>query len=455
MKQLFFRLYLLLILTLVGLGWSIDKLYNTVSTEEQLTSDVELHKGTFFLLDTELRRHPEHERPSHLEALATSFGYQVQLVEINSLEVIEQASEVAFSSQQLEYLSAGGIVPLFNDIAGESWFFKRLTNTDQIMVLGPIYGEPFVQSDVVYALILFIALAFIVFIWVWPISKGLMSMTRAATAFGKGDFSARASTQVPSPMLNLVERFNSMASRIQRLIKSHKELSHAVSHELRTPIARIRFAMEIIRDEDDKALIHQYIDTMDQNIEELDALVDELLIYARFDREEPQLNITKVNLAELIEEVTERFVVTEPDLHFHVHVDSEGSEKLNDCQIDKDAISRVVDNLLRNAVRYANKHIDVDVSVIGKDVVVAVNDDGPGIPKSQWQALFEPFVRLDQSRDRKSGGIGLGLAIVKRFIELHQGSVKIGQSKKGGASFILAWPHHLSLKTNKVISEKS
>ena len=83
----------------------------------------------------------------------------------------------------------------------------------------------------------FFALAGIVFIWVWPISKGLVAMSRTATEFGKGDWSVRVTTQLSTPLLPLAERFNEMAARIQRLIKSHQELSHAVSHELRTPIA--------------------------------------------------------------------------------------------------------------------------------------------------------------------------------------------------------------------------
>jgi len=80
MKNLFFRLYLLLILTFVGLGWSIDKLYSSVITERQITSDIAIHKGTFFLLSAELKRHNQTGQIQHLSALSTSFGYPVNLV---------------------------------------------------------------------------------------------------------------------------------------------------------------------------------------------------------------------------------------------------------------------------------------------------------------------------------------------------------------------------------------
>lgn len=443
MKNLFFRLYLLLILTFVGLGWSIDKLYSSVITERQITSDIALHKGTFFLLSAELKRHAEAEQTQHLAALSTSFGYPVALVNQDQLiDVIKQNKKqtLGLNKEQLAYLAAGGIATLYYDADGESWFYKKLMGTNKIMVLGPILTEPIIQSDIIYSMVFFIGLAFIVFIWVWPISNGLMTLTKATTAFGKGDFSVRADSRISSPLVLLVERFNSMAERIQRLIKSHKELSHAVSHELRTPIARIRFAMEIIREEDDKALIEQYLDTMDQNIEELDGLVDELLVYAKFDREEPQLTFSNVNLITLLNDVLKRFSLTEPTLSFSLKNDLLPNPNELMCCADKESMARIIDNLVRNAIRYAKHHIEINVSVVDGNCVVSVEDDGPGIPQNQWQVLFDPFVRLDQSRDRKSGGIGLGLAIVKRFIELHHGKATIGQSSLGGASFELKWP---------------
>lgn len=101
---------------------------------------------------------------------------------------------------------------------------------------------------------------------------------------------------------------------------------------------------------------------------------------------------------------------------------------------------RVLDNLVRNAVRYAETHILIQLQINDGHTNLSINDDGPGIPPSSWQTLFEPFVRLDQSRDRNSGGIGLGLAIVKRYVELHKGSISIGQSDMGGAAFIIDLP---------------
>ncbi|MCJ8268403.1 MAG: ATP-binding protein, partial [Psychrosphaera sp.] len=226
-----------------------------------------------------------------------------------------------------------------------------------------------------------------------------------------------------------------MAQRIQRLVESHKELSHGVSHELRTPIARLRFAMEMVREVDEQALRVKYLDTMDTNIEELDGLVDELLVYARFDREEPNLDIANHDLAEVIADQLTRFQETETQLDIEFIPSPDLTIK-----IDRAAICRVVDNLVRNAVRYAESSITVSYELVNDQVQIIIDDDGPGIPEQSRVELFKPFVRLDQSRDRKSGGIGLGLAIVKRLVELHHGSVWASANESGGARFVVSLP---------------
>ena len=436
MKHLFFRLYLLLTFTLVGLAWSIDKLYLSLDKPVDVTSDVALHQGTFMLLNAELLRQPVAQRRDHLTALSTSFGYPIQVIDSANLNTFVQENELVITEAQSEYLASGGIVAVFNDEQGQSWFIKQTSDSSSVMVLGPIYIEPAAKTDYLYIGLLFIGLGIFVFMWVWPISRGLMSLTKAANLFGSGNFTVRAASNMSSPLAELAQQFNAMADRIQGLIKSHQELSHAVSHELRTPIARIRFAMEIIRDEHDIDLKNEYLDTMDVSIEELDGLVDELLIWARFDREQPILNKQRQAVEPFINDIMHKYELTEPNYHFTLESNNESLE----VSFDKNAMNKVIDNLIRNAVKYAANKVVVSLKQTGGDIKISVEDDGKGIPEENWSSIFEPFVRLDKSRDRKSGGIGLGLAIVKRFVDLHQGSINLGNSNLGGAKFIVSLP---------------
>lgn len=445
MKTLFFRLYLLLLAAIIGLGWSIEQLVDNDNSVNTFTSDLEIHKGTLFLLNKELIRQLESEQQVYLEAIAPSFGFDINLFQTNQLTAYLTEQRIALDTAQLDYLALGGVVSAYDDEQGLSWFMQKQLNTEQVIVLGPIVSGTPQQNSNTYTFIFFSGLALVVFLWVWPISRGLMALTQAANEFGKGDFSVRAKADIGSPLTSLTQHFNDMAQRIQRLIKSHKDLSHAVSHELRTPIARIRFAMEMVRDSNEPQMRNKYLDTMDDNIEELDGLVDELLIYARFDREEPELHFQYIDIQQLLNNIIAKFREPNPTLSFSVRTESTSHNQTDFyCDCDKDAITRVVDNLVRNAVRYANTQIDIALSIEDGSVKVAINDDGCGIPKESWDTLFEPFVRLDQSRDRNSGGIGLGLAIVKRYIELHDGCICIDKAACGGASFIITWPQKLT-----------
>jgi len=428
MNNLFVRLYLVLIIAFVGLGVSIDTYFDQLASSHNSTSDIELHKGTFFLVNKELKRLPDSERDQYLAIIAPSFGFPIQLLEAESLTL---------NQEQLSYLDQGGIVSRYDDEQGQAWFYQMLDYDSAVIALGPIIIEPADSTNIVINLLFFAGLAFIVFIWAWPISRGIDKLTKAATAFGQGDFAVRASLSTSGPLVALVNHFNAMATRIQRLIKSHKELSHAVSHELRTPIARIRFAMEMVREIEDKEQQIKYLKTMDDNIEELDGLVDELLTYARFEREEPDLHIVGNDIVAVVNHVIDKFMLTHQQLE--IACLNPDNQKIK-CDFDSDAIERALDNLVRNACRYAKQKIHIRVSVNNNRVELTVDDDGPGVPEEDRLQLFDPFVRLDQSRDRNSGGIGLGLAMVKRLIELHQGQASVSDAKLGGARFMLTWP---------------
>ncbi|GGA89717.1 two-component sensor histidine kinase [Neiella marina] len=436
MKNLFARLYLLLLIAIVGLGWGVEQLYQHYGQRQQVTNDLDLHRGTLFLLDGELRRRPEAQRASFVDAIQPSFGFPLQLFQRQPELQLKQLTGLVLSAQQRDYLQQGGVITWFDDDGGHSWFVRQLSGTQHLIVLGPIVTGSAGHADLVYLILFLAGLGIFVFAWAMPISRGLMTLTQTATKFGQGDFSARAKANVSAPLQNLVERFNAMAERIQRLLKSHKELSHGISHELRTPIARLRFAMEMVRELDDPKAVAKYLDTMDDNIEQLDGLVDELLTYARFDREEPLLQLHLEDMSELADLVLENFRLTEPQLQFQLTTET----PLPLIHCDREAVMRMLDNLIRNAVRYAATVVEVNLTIRQQQLLVAVNDDGPGVPVESRSSLFEPFVRLDKSRDRKSGGIGLGLAIVKRYVKLHRGEVRIDDSPLGGASFILSWP---------------
>lgn len=221
------------------------------------------------------------------------------------------------------------------------------------------------------------------------------------------------------------------------VIDSHKELTRAVAHELRTPIARLRFGMEMSQTAT-TAERARYLNDMERDIVELDALIAELLDYARFDRDTPVLDLQIYALVTWLHQAVDDARLSTPTLTFRCT-----AQTTMNVFFDERLMTRALGNILRNAARYARSEINITIEIIEGACIIHVDDDGPGVPASGRERIFEPFVRLDGSRGRDSGGYGLGLAIARRIAHWHHGNIEVGDSPMGGARFSLRWPGKL------------
>jgi two-component system sensor histidine kinase RstB len=233
-----------------------------------------------------------------------------------------------------------------------------------------------------------------------------------------------------------------MAEHLQRSLSIQREMVRAVSHELRTPVARLRFGLEMIGDAETDTARRKYMEGMDSDIQDLDKLVDEMLTYARLEQGAPALNFQPVDLNELIDQV-----ITElAPLRASVRVEHGPSRNALDgggAQVEAELryLHRALQNLVSNAMRHAESRVRVSYHVGQQRCRLDVEDDGPGVPEEAWEHIFTPFLRLDDSRTRASGGHGLGLSIVRRITYWHSGRAQISRSEElGGACFSLIWP---------------
>jgi len=241
----------------------------------------------------------------------------------------------------------------------------------------------------------------------------------------------------------------------KHLIKSQKELTNAVSHELRNPIASLQFAIEVLEDEEDREKHARYVARMRNDMGRLDSLVEELLHYAKLDNFAKDINFESFNLLPLAISLVDDFELIanekQIDLTLMDLVSSTGSINTIDSAnttrssntwnavCDPHHIARALSNIINNACRYANNKVQVSIVTNAHSATLVEDDNGPGIPESERNNVFNIFTRLDRSRDRRTGGHGLGLAIVKRIMDLHNGSVEISTSPLGGARFTLHW----------------
>ena len=280
-----------------------------------------------------------------------------------------------------------------------------------------------------------VALALLIPIALWSRSHwlGLQALSRVADEFGAGKLSARAQMQPRAIIYPLAERINHMAGRIEHLLDAQKNLLHSVSHELRTPIARLEFALELLRSAAGDPGLEKRIVAMEGDVAELNGLVNELLSMTRLDSKQA-LTMAPFGLGDALTRCAQS--LGEAETRLTVALDPELGEVTGDERL----LLRAVGNLLRTAQKYGEDKIALSAKRREGEIEIVVEDAGPGIPEEERERVFDPFYRLDRSRDRNTGGFGLGLSIAKKAVELHGGSIRIAQSQLGGAKFILTLP---------------
>jgi signal transduction histidine kinase len=244
--------------------------------------------------------------------------------------------------------------------------------------------------------------------------RPLSELTSAATEMARGSGPPHVAEQGPADVRNAAAAFNTMAARVTRTLESQRHLLSAVGHDLRTPLTAMRINLEFVEDDELR-------DGLMRNLEELQALTEQVLAAARgASGEKPR----QVDLSALVESLlTDLDELGEP-VSWAAHAPAPISCRPNE-------IKRAVRNLVENAVAYGRK-ADVRIADTGDGYDVLVEDEGPGIPENDRQRVFEPFVRLESSRNEFTGGTGLGLTLVKAIAEGHGGDVHLENRPGGG-----------------------
>lgn len=293
--------------------------------------------------------------------------------------------------------------------------------------------------DLILTLILYGSICGVLALWLLPLTRRLSKLTTAASKFGSGNLSARVATSKLSYITQLEVSFNQMASQIEELIAENKLLADSLSHDLRTPLACLRFGIDAALDEPNIDKKNSYIERLEQELTRMEEMLSAFLEYASIERQRMSLQLTSVNLHQLI---TELINECQPiALQANVEIDYVTAEENIIINADHHWLYRALMNLLTNGIRYSSNHVQVSVWQSATTMSVCIADDGPGIPSDQQAEIFKPFIKLDKSRARNDGNFGLGLAIVNRIADWHHGSVNVRNHKiLGGAEFRLVLP---------------
>ncbi|MGB2739538.1 MAG: ATP-binding protein [Cognaticolwellia sp.] len=418
----FFSLYFLIISIFIIFSWMLDEVWSSY-----LEQDIESYTGyksMLLALSNYVEKHPQDE----WQGIVSTAAEQWQL----PLKLMSEQEVAEISHHKHDVISENNTHIYYDDNAVE--IHHRINDTAVVIVLGPAKMPTRPRMEALIRVILLATLACLLFFWLRPLSRDLDQLRKTAIEFGQESFDVvapKARSTMTEPM---VTAFNTMASRIKRLIDAHKELSTAVAHELRTPLARTKFALQMLACTDDKVKQEKYRTAISKDICELEQLISEMLIYASFDDDKPNLNFSEESLLEIVEKQVSNYQQFEQKFTINNLI---GNTKI---EADRHFISRALNNYISNAIKYGNGEIDITIVQNGDLCEIRVTDNGGGVSDDFKCTIFDAFSRGDTSRNRETGGFGLGLAIVRRIMEWHGGKASVADSEHGGASFILSWP---------------
>lgn len=426
MLRLFLGLFLVMTVGLVAALQTVEHTFNALLDNQMQAYNREAVRGQAWSLVEHMRDQQGAAREAQLEALRPHYGLTLSLIEADQLNLNDQ--EKAELAQDLLVIRDDYTQFISNIDGGSQLLSIKLPPEPSLM--------PFYIAGAY--LMLAVLLGIVLYFWVRPHWRDLEKLRLAAERFGDNDLSVRIPLSKRSNIRDLAGHFNLMAARIEGLIANQRELTNAVSHELRTPIARLSFELDQLKQQPDASQNRELIADMYADLGELEEMVSELLTYASLERGATVITRENIQAANWLDSVVGSVAL---------EAEAAGVQLLIvDCRVDEVRIeprfmARAVINLLRNAIRYAEQRVEVSLVRIGDQYEVQVNDDGPGVPLAGREKIFEPFSRLDASRDRRTGGFGLGLALVRRVSQSHGGQVEVGDSPWGGASFRMTWAH--------------
>ncbi|QUG75764.1 two-component system sensor histidine kinase RstB [Erwinia sp. E602] len=428
MRKLFIQFYLLLFVCFLVMAMLVGLVYKFTAERAGRQSMDDLMKSSLYLMRSELREIPPRDWNKTIENLDLNLSFKLHIEPMNKYQL---------DPTTLKRLRAGEIVALDDEYT----FLQHIPRSHYVLAVGPIpylfYLHEMRMFDIALLALIGISLAFPVFIWMRPHWKEMLRLENAAQRFGQGHLDERIHFDSASSLLRVGVAFNQMADNINALVASKKQLIDGIAHELRTPLVRLRYRLEM---SDNLSAAESA--ALNRDIGQLEALIEELLTYARLDRPRVELNLQAFDLADWLEERLLDFRLVHPE--FTIELDTPQRE--NPGVADARLMERVLDNLVNNALRYAGGRLRVGLWFDGHLACLQVEDDGPGIPAEERERVFEPFVRLDPSRDRATGGCGLGLAIVHSVAQAFGGTVTIDSSPLGGASVRFCWPVDLPLR---------
>jgi len=425
MIKLFISLYLAIVIALLTINLGSELLWQHLTLADENENIAELQQAI--------------NMAKALPALIENDANKIQAFtqQSNIALSIISVDDIAWLSEQKLALLKGEAVILYDHQQRALIYLHetatQVDNNASLYQLGPFditkaaeHNHENSQLKYIILTISYLLLAAFIALWTRPVWLDLVKLKQMASDISAGDLAINCQVNNNSPTATVVQTFQDMAKRITQLLLEQTQLVNAVSHELRTPMSRLRFSLAMLDNTNP-----EQIEGISNDLQEMETLVDEMLNYSRIETLEQAHSKTMVNISELlINQVEKQKRSTDKSLTLTLPDDLS-------CLCNGHLIERASQNLITNAIRYADSLVEIKATIQNNQLIISVSDDGCGIDGKDQESIFQAFTRLDKSRNKEQGGFGLGLAIVKRIMDWHKGYCTIEKSHLGGAKFCL------------------
>lgn len=433
--NMFSRLYIgiaLSILSIVAFAFCLGESYLYKSNVEAFLRD-----GHLFLDNYQASQFDEHGLFADLQSHGTVRTYTAQLALISGWD----REAPCDACQRVLVIDD---MPIYS---GDQYYttVMLIPDTTDYLVFSKdknyfAYSTPWFKTTSFLFLLSFICGVIPIFIFAIYLPTRHLQLQMAAfqhtqAQFSDGHFSKRAETDLPYPIGRVAKNFNKMADEIEARLIQSQVFAQAIPHEVRTPLSRIQLVCDLIRVKFPE-LEARLLDDIDLYIEDINTLTEDIIQLSRLTSQESsyyEARKVDLDLTSFLNSRAGAFQTEGVDLEsdlpatFAIHCDPTMARL-------------VVDNLIKNAMKYASKFVLVSLKSGRNQLLLTVEDDGVGVPEDKREEVFVPFSRLDKSRNAKTGGFGLGLAITQAAAKRSGWNIELSESRFGGAQFTLTIP---------------
>ncbi|MCI8979982.1 MAG: cell wall metabolism sensor histidine kinase WalK [Clostridia bacterium] len=349
----------------------------------------------------------------------------------------EQAKTITTVENDMRLISVAVPIEIGGSIIGGVYLAESINTIDDTI-------QSTRTSLIVFSALIIILIGMLSLAMSYIITSPLEKFREVAREISKGDFTKRLAVKGHNEMAQMAETLNYMCDELELLEEKRRNFVSDASHELKTPMAGIKLICDSLVSAEnlEPAMVKEFLTDMSDEVDRLTRIVERLLVLTRMDAGDTSLKAEETDIRMLINQVVKKLTPIATSKDIVIYTDYHDKE-FDPILLDYDKMYEAIYNIADNAIKYSPEggFVHIDVTSDSNYLTIKFEDNGPGIPESERDRIFERFYRLDDSRARDTGGTGLGLSITKEAVSMHGGTITVTNASEVGSIFTIRLPY--------------